>query len=314
MKDYLAQLGDLKENLQKVIIGKEKQMEYIVAALISDGHILLEDLPGTGKTVLAKSLAKSIKGSFSRIQFTPDLLPNDIIGIHYYNQKTQDFQWRPGPIHANIVLADELNRTTPRSQSALLEAMAEKQVTVDGKLIRLPNPFFVIATQNPIETEGTFPLPEAQLDRFLIKLSLGHPTEEEEIRIISRFKEENPLDHVKAVVTTDDLFTIQEEVKKIHISEEVVQYVAKGMAVTRKHPDIEVGPSSRATLALIRFSQALAFLRNRAFVIPEDIQEAVYPVLDHRMLLSMDTSLQKTTREVLQEIMETVSVPLEDIR
>ena len=313
MEELLHKLDLLKENLNKVIIGKGKQIEYIIAALIAEGHVLLEDLPGTGKTLLAKSLAKSLKGSFSRIQFTPDLLPNDIIGIHYYNQKSQDFQWRQGPIHANIVLADELNRTTPRSQSALLEAMAEKQVTVDGKLIKLPYPFFVVATQNPIETEGTFPLPEAQLDRFLIKLSLGYPTEEEEINIIFRYIEDNPLDNLEAVISAEEIMELQKEVKKIHLEEELAQYITKGLAMMRNHSEIEVGPSSRAALALVRFSQSLALLRGRQFVIPEDIQEAVLPVLEHRIILGMNTSLQKMTKDVLEEIMEKVPVPLEDI-
>lgn len=308
------QIEALKTNLNKVIIGKEKQIELILAALFAGGHVLLEDLPGTGKTVLAKSLAKSINGNFSRIQFTPDLLPNDIVGINYFNQKSQEFVLRHGPIYANIVLADELNRTTPRSQSALLEAMAEKQVTIDGEAIHLPNPFFVIATQNPIETEGTFPLPEAQIDRFMIRLSLGYPTEEEEIKMIYRYKLENPYDSLQTVMTMEEILTIQESVKEIYIDEELIQYVSKTVNIIRTNPEIEIGPSPRATLALIRFSQSLAYIRGRSFVLPDDIKDAVVPVLEHRLILSMETSLHKTGKSILEEIISKNPVPLEDIR
>lgn len=314
MNNLQNKILKLKDNLNSVIIGKDKQIELVIAALLADGHVLIEDLPGTGKTVLAKSLAKSLNGTFSRIQFTPDLLPNDIVGINYYNQKIQDFVWRPGPIHNHIVLADELNRTTPRSQSALLEAMAEKQVTVDGKTIALPNPFFVIATQNPIETEGTFPLPEAQLDRFIIKLSLGYPTETEEIKMIYRFKENNPMDELEAVISMEEIHTIQTEIRRIHLAEDLVSYITQGITSLRNHPDIEVGPSPRATLALVRFAQALAFLRGRDFVIPEDIKEGFRPVLEHRLILSMDISLQKTARDILGDVLNRLPVPLEDIR
>lgn len=314
METLQSKLNILKNNLNSIIIGKEKQVEQIIAALIADGHVLLEDVPGTGKTVLAKSLAKSLDGKFSRIQFTPDLLPNDIVGINYYNQKEQEFVWHPGPIHANIVLADELNRTTPRSQSALLEAMAEKQATVDGKTIKLPEPFFVIATQNPIETEGTFPLPEAQLDRFLIKISLGYPAEAEEIKMVYRFKEDNPLDMLNAVINIEDILKIQMEVKKIHIEEELVKYITTTFNKIRNNQEIEIGPSPRATLALVRYTQALAYLNNRSFVIPEDIKEAFIPVLEHRIVLSMETSLQKTKKDILEDLINQIPVPLEDIR
>lgn len=314
MDTLQIKLDALKNNLNSIIIGKNKQVEQVIAALISEGHVLLEDVPGTGKTMLAKSLAKSLNGRFSRIQFTPDLLPNDIVGINYYNQKEQEFVWRPGPIHANIILADELNRTTPRSQSALLEAMAEKQVTVDGKTIQLPIPFFVIATQNPIETEGTFPLPEAQLDRFLIKLSLGYPLEAEEKDMVYRFKEDNPLDSLKAVMDIEDISKIQIEVKKVHIEEELVRYIITAFNEIRNHPEIELGPSPRATLALVRYTQALAYLNNRNFVIPEDIKEAFIPVLEHRIILSMETSLQKTKKDILEEVIKKIPVPIEDIR
>ncbi len=313
MKKSQAELNELKNNLNKIIIGKEKQVEQIIAAFLAEGHVLLEDVPGTGKTMLAKSLAKSLNGDFSRIQFTPDLLPNDIVGINYYNQKKQEFVWRAGPIHANIVLADELNRTTPRSQSALLEGMAEKQVTVDRETIKLPSPFLVIATQNPIETEGTFPLPEAQLDRFLIKISLGYPTEEEELDMIYRYKEDNPLEELIAVMNIEDIILIQEEVKGIHLEKELLEYIVKTITSLRNHSEIEVGPSPRATLAIVRYVQALAYLRNRTFVIPEDIQEAFVPVLEHRLVLSMDISLQKTGADIINETISGIPVPLEDI-
>ncbi len=314
MEELRQKLEELKGNLNKVIIGKEKELELILAALLAEGHVLLEDVPGTGKTILARSLAKSINSSFSRIQFTPDLLPNDIVGIHFFNQKNQEFEWKPGPIHAHIVLADELNRTTPRSQSALLEAMAEKQVTVDGKTILLPKPFFVVATQNPIETEGTFPLPEAQLDRFIIKLSLGYPTFEEEMMMIHRFKENNPLEQLEAVIQAEDIQQMQSDVKKVHINEDLITYISKIIHALRTHKEIEVGPSPRATLALVRFVQALSFIRGRSFVLPEDIQEAVVPVLEHRLMIGMDISLQKTAKDLVIETVNQISVPLEDIR
>lgn len=304
----------LKKNINQVIIGKEKQIDYVIASLLSNGHILLEDLPGMGKTVLAKTIAKSINASFARIQFTPDLLPNDITGIHFYNMKNQEFEWRPGPIHGNIILADEINRTTPRSQSAMLEAMAEGQVSVDGKTIVLPKPFFVLATQNPIETEGTFPLPEAQLDRFLIKLSLGYPTEEEEFLLIKRFQADNPLLTLTPVISTEEIIELQNFIQTIYISDELLAYTTKVIASLRNHHQIEVGPSPRATLALTRFAQSLAFMNERNYVIPDDIQESLFPVLEHRIILSMDASLQITAKDLLHDMLKLVPVPVEDVR
>lgn len=304
----------LKENLNKIIIGKDKQIEQIIAAFIAEGHVLIEDLPGTGKTLLAKTLARSINGSFSRIQFTPDLLPNDIVGIHFYNQQLAKFEWRPGPIHANIVLADELNRTTPRSQSALLEAMAERQVSVDNETILLPKAFFIIATQNPIETDGTFTLPEAQLDRFMIKISLGYPNQNEEKLMINRFKSENPIEAINEVISIDDILNIQQEVKNIHIEDDIINYIINIVSSIREHQEIEVGPSSRATLALVRYAQALAYINERQFVLPEDIQASILPILEHRLILSMEASLEKTAKDILAEINENIQIPIEDVR
>ena len=301
------------QNVSKVIIGKEDVIELALVALLCEGHILIEDVPGIGKTTLAKALARSVGCSFKRIQFTPDLLPSDVTGISYFNQKTQEFEFRPGPIMAQIVLADEINRATPRTQSALLEAMQERQITVDGETIPLPRPFLVIATQNPIELEGTFPLPEAQIDRFLIRLRIGYPSEEEENRILLRYQKEEPLESLEPVVSAEELLAWQEQVRDIKVEPEVREYIVRVVRATREHRAIELGVSPRGTLALFKTSQALAALRGRSFVIPDDVKYLAPYVLTHRIIINPQTRLRgHTPEEILREVVEGVPVPVEE--
>ena len=270
----------LKENIGKVIIGKDGMVELLLVAMLSDGHVLIEDVPGTGKTTLAKALARSLDLSFARIQFTPDLLPSDVTGINFYNQKTQEFEFRAGPVVSQILLADEINRATPRTQSALLEAMQERQVTVDRETYRLPHPFLVLATQNPIELEGTFPLPEAQVDRFLMQISLGYPDEAEENDILLRYQQSDPLDSLTPVVSGEQLRTMQAEVRSIRVEESVRQYLVRVTRATREHQAVELGVSPRGTLALYRASQALAAVRGRTpqEVVGQIVSEVPVPV------------------------------------
>lgn len=274
----------LIENIKKVIKGKDEQISIVVSALMAGGNILLEDLPGTGKTMLAKTLAKSLDCTFKRIQFTPDLLPSDITGIHYFNVKEQEFQLRKGPVFTNVLLADEINRATPRTQSALLECMEERQVTIDGEELELPEPFVVIATQNPIEISGTFPLPEAQLDRFMIRLSLGLPEKEQEIAILKDIGATHPIDSIEAAVNGYELSEKQSEVLSIKINDPVMEYIADIGAGARNHPDVVMGVSTRGLLALKKMSQGIAAVRGGSFVIPDDVQKAAKYVLPHRLL------------------------------
>ena len=293
-----------------MIVGKDDVIELCLVALLCEGHLLLEDVPGIGKTTLAKALARSIGCSFRRIQFTPDLLPSDVTGILYFNQKTQEFEFRQGPIMAQVVLADEINRATPRTQSALLEAMQERQVTVDVETISLPRPFVVLATQNPIELEGTFPLPEAQVDRFLMKVALGYPSEPDENAILLRYEREDPLDKLEPVVRAEDLLAMQRQVKEVLVEESVRDYIVKGAPPAP--PAVELGVSPRGTLALYRTAQALAALRDRRFVIPDDVKYLAPPVLTHRIIISPQTRLRgRRPEEVMAEIFETVPVPVE---
>ena len=302
----------LKENIGKVIIGKDSMVELLLVAMLSDGHVLIEDVPGTGKTTLAKALARSLDLSFARIQFTPDLLPSDVTGINFYNQKTQEFEFRAGPVVSQILLADEINRATPRTQSALLEAMQERQVTVDRETYRLPHPFLVLATQNPIELEGTFPLPEAQVDRFLMQISLGYPDEAEENDILLRYQQSDPLDSLAAVVTGEQLRAMQAEVRSIRVEESVRQYLVRVTRATREHQAVELGVSPRGTLALYRASQALAAVRGRGFVIPDDVKLLAPYVLTHRIHISPQTRLRgRTPQEVVGQIVSEVPVPVE---
>jgi MoxR-like ATPase len=304
----------VSDNIGKVIIGKKDKIDKIVVAFICSGHVLLEDVPGLGKTKLAKALSKSMNCSFKRIQFTPDLLPSDLTGIYFYNQKSGEFEFRKGPLLSQIVLADEINRATPRTQSALLECMEEKQITVEGETIKLNKPFFVIATQNPVEQFGTFPLPEAQLDRFFIKLCMGYPEFSEERDILDRFKESDPLEQLEAAVSMEDIEYVQENYTQIHVSDEIKNYILELVSATRKHKSIELGCSPRASLNLMKGSQALAAIRGRDYVIPEDIKEMAVPILSHRLILRNDVSgLSNKPEDVIMEILNTVNSPLEAI-
>ena len=298
------------ENISKVIVGKGRSIELLLVALLADGHVLIEDVPGLGKTLMAKSLARSIGGSIKRVQFTPDLLPADITGFNVYNQQTGQFTFQPGPVITNILLADEINRTIPRTQASLLESMEERQVTVDGKTIPLPHPFFVMATQNPIELEGTFPLPEAQLDRFLLKIKLGYPEKDEEISILERFQEENPLLELEAVANPEQITELQQARKKVRISSPVRQYITDIVRATRGHKSLRFGASPRGSLGLMRTGQALAALRGREYVLPDDIKYLVRPVLAHRLILKEEERLQEKKQEhFLEDIINQIPVP-----
>jgi MoxR-like ATPase len=301
----------VKTNVGKVLIGKADVVELLLVSLLVEGHVLMEDVPGIGKTTMAKALARSLDCSFARIQFTPDLLPSDVTGLNYFNQKEQVFEFRPGPIISQIVLADEINRATPRTQSSLLEAMQEQQVTVDGETYKLPRPFLVVATQNPIELEGTFPLPEAQMDRFLMQIKLGYPTEAEEEEILLRYQLDDPLESLNAVLDTERILRLQQSVKQIHVSDDVRRYILKVVRTTREHPSVDLGVSPRGTLALFKASQALAALRGRDFVVPSDVQALCPPVLTHRVHISPQVRLRgRTPAQVVAEIVEAVPVPV----
>lgn len=299
------------ENIEKVIVGKRQVIEYFLTAILSNGHILFEDIPGVGKTMLSRAMAISLGMSFKRIQCTPDLLPSDITGVSVFNQKTQEFEFKPGPVFANLVLADEINRATPRTQSSLLECMEERQVTVEGVSIKLPRPFIVMATQNPIEYEGVFPLPEAQLDRFLMKLSIGYPSYEDEIEIIRMQRFRHPIEDLNPVVTLEDVLSLQEKIKEVYVDETIIQYILDIVSATRKHSDIAVGSSPRGSLALYRTSQALAYIRGRDYVLPDDIKELTPLVLSHRVILKSESRLRGyTTRSVISSILASVEVPV----
>jgi len=306
--------AQVRENVKRVFVGQERVIDLALVAMLCEGHVLLEDVPGTGKTILSRTLATSVGCSFRRIQFTPDLLPSDVTGISYFNQKSQEFEFRPGPVMAQIVLADEINRATPRTQSALLEAMQERQVTVDGVTYALPRPFLVLATQNPIELEGTFPLPEAQVDRFLIKLPIGYPAAEQEHQILLRFGHTDPLATLLPVTTPEALVEMQQRVRDVRVEESVRQYIVNVVRATREHPDIQLGVSPRGTLALYRCAQAWAAIRGREYVLPDDVKVLAPHVLAHRIIISPATRLRgRRLADVLMDVIETVPVPVEKL-
>ena len=299
------------ENVERVIIGKRAAIELILVSMLCEGHVLLEDVPGSGKTMLARSVAISLGIEFKRIQCTPDLLPNDVTGVSIFNQKSGDFEFRPGPVFCNVLLADEINRATPRTQSALLEAMQEQQVTVDGQTRILPRPFLVLATQNPIEYEGTFPLPEAQLDRFLMRLSLGYPGEEDERQILINLWREHPITKLEKVVSGAELLVLQKQVWDVHVDETLQEYVVALAAATRNHSDLALGVSPRGSLALFKAAQALAAIRGRDHVIPDDIKYLVPVTLPHRLILTPDAQLRgQTAQIILENVLENTPLDL----
>ena len=298
------------ENISRVIVGRNRAIELLLVTLIAEGHVLLEDVPGVAKTLLAKSLAKSIGGTFNRVQFTPDLMPTDITGFNVYDQPSACFSFRPGPVITHILLADEINRTIPRTQSSLLECMEERQVTVDGKTHLLPSPFFVMATQNPIELEGTFPLPEAQLDRFLLKTQLGYPDKQEEIQILERFQQTDPLQELMPVATPEDVSRLQRARRDIIVSGPVREYITDIVRATRDHTAIQFGASPRGSLGLMRAGQALAALRGREYLLPDDIKSLALPVLSHRLILKEQDRLRgENTGHILESIIHRIPVP-----
>jgi MoxR-like ATPase len=302
----------LRENIQKVIVGKDGIIDLALIAILCEGHLLLEDVPGTGKTTLAKTIAASLGCTFQRVQFTPDLLPSDLTGIYYFNQKAQEFEYRSGPIMSQILLADEINRATPRTQSALLEAMQEQQVTVDIATHKLPRPFLVLATQNPIELEGTFPLPEAQLDRFLMKVAIGYPDEEGENNILLRFERSDPLIRLQQVVQPEEIIQMQSDVRQVNVEVSVRRYLVQVCRATRDHEEIALGASPRATMALYRTCQARAAIEGRSFVIPDDVKSMSPHVLIHRLIVNPQTRLRgRTAEDVIREVVDTVPVPVE---
>ena len=304
-------IGEIIANIEKVIVGKREAVSLAVAALLADGHMLIDDIPGVGKTTLAQSLARSVHGEFKRVQFTPDLLPSDLTGVSIYDPGRCEFVFRPGPVFANIVLADEINRATPKSQAALLECMEERQVSADGVSYPVPRPFMVIATENPIEYEGTYALPEAELDRFLLRIRLGYPRPAEEVEILDRQRIRHPLESVEPVLDTHDLLELQQTVRGIHLEASLKNYIVELVNATRGHPDVALGASPRGSLALMRLSQALAAAEGRDYVIPEDIRSVAVGALAHRLNLTPDRQMRGlTAEEVVQEVVETHPAPL----
>ena len=303
----------LRENVQKVIVGKDEVIDLALVAILCEGHVLLEDVPGIGKTTLARALATSLGCSFRRIQFTPDLLPSDVTGLNWFNQKAHEFEFRPGPIISHVVLADEINRATPRTQSALLEAMQERQVTVDGVTHALPRPFLVMATQNPVELEGTFPLPEAQIDRFLLRIKIGYPSEDEENSILERFRLADPLPDLQSVTSAEALAMLQMERRKIKVEDSVRAYIVRVARATRQHNEIALGASPRASLALYQSAQAWAMIDGRSFVLPDDVKSMAPHVLTHRLMISPQAQLRgRQPEELVADIVNTVPVPVEN--
>lgn len=309
---YQKKIQAVRSNIQKVIVGKEEVTDLVLTALIAGGHVLLEDVPGTGKTLLAKTLAKSVRAEFSRIQFTPDLLPSDVTGLNYFNQKQGEFVFRKGPVFANIVLGDEINRATPRTQSSLLECMEEKQVTIDGETRSVGRPFFVIATQNPVETAGTFPLPEAQLDRFLMQIAVGLPQQEEEVQILERFIRDDPLEETVPVMELEELQSLQCACRDVYVHRCLMEYTAALVQATRNRRNVLLGASPRGTLALLRAVQAYALIQGRDYAVPEDIKMLAVPVLAHRIVLSGGSLDSSEKRKFIEQVAGSVTVPIEE--
>jgi len=305
-------LEKVVEQIESVIVGKRNAAILSLVGLLAEGHVLLEDVPGVGKTMLVKTLAKSVGVDFKRIQFTPDLLPSDVTGVSIYNSKTLQFEFRPGPIMGNIILADEVNRTSPKTQSALLEGMEEGNVTVDGKTMSLPKPFFVMATQNPIEYEGTYPLPEAQLDRFLLKIKIGYPSYEEEIEVLNRSENSQSFQEMEAVMTKEDLIKLQEESQSVYMDDTIKEYIISIVNKTRQHPSVYLGVSPRGSIALMRAAKAYAFINGRDFVLPDDVQFLAPFVLSHRIILTSEAKFEgKTSEDIVYNILNKTPVPIE---
>lgn len=301
-------------NMERVIVGKREEIILCLTALLADGHVLLEDVPGVGKTMLVKSLAKSVSSTFKRIQFTPDLLPSDVLGVSIYNPKALEFEFRPGPIMGNIILADEINRTSPKTQSALLEGMEEDSVTIDGHTFPLPRPFLVMATQNPIEYEGTYPLPEAQLDRFLLKIHMGYPSFAEEMEVLSRVQEELPIQELTPVITLDELLSMQKEVKGVFVDDTIKQYIISIVTRTRNHPQIYLGVSPRGSIALMKAAKSYAYIQGRDFVLPDDIQFLAPFVFAHRMILQSQARYDGVNaEEIISSILSDTKVPIQKV-
>jgi MoxR-like ATPase len=311
MSDVAALAGKLIGNIEKVIIGKRQPLSLALAAYLCEGHILLEDVPGVAKTMMARALAVSVGCTFKRLQCTPDLLPTDVTGVSIFNQKNAEFEFRPGPVFAQTLLADEINRATPRTQSALLEAMAERRVSVDGKTYTLKPPFLVIATQNPIDQEGTFPLPEAQLDRFLVRISLGYPSLDEEGKMLLRMQKSHPIDDLQPVAKADDILAAQAAIREVHVDDKVRTYILQIVHSSREHEDVLLGASPRASIALFRTAQALAAIGGRDFVLPDDVKRMAQPVLAHRLILKPESRLRRRTSNlVVQDIVTDTAVPV----
>lgn len=304
-------LKKVVSNVEKVIIGKREAIELVLCSFLCQGHVLIEDMPGVGKTSLVSAVAKSFDCSFKRIQFTPDILPSDITGFSMYKQKTGEFEYYQGAIMSQIILADEINRTSPKTQSSLLEVMEENQVTVDGKTYPVPQPFIVFATQNPVEYLGTYPLPEAQLDRFFMRISLGYPTPEQESKMLSRFKTENPIKTLEAVAKAEDLISVQKQVTQIHVDESINDYIVAIVGATRNNPDISLGASPRASMNLYKAAQAKALYNQRDYVTPDDVVAMAIPVLEHRLVLNQETRIKKiVVRNVIESTIKSIKVPL----